>query len=260
MLLPRPPSPPLSNPPLFAYLFSVSLAKIGIRTQGSEGYGSKFGISLTPRQPIEIIPGAKPLMAGELGDMALPEGQAPLLNGMLIDQEGMMWFVDLPMDLPDQPAIYMAADGYGYTSKEAPTLKFGFCSAINRPLGISPTGKATILYHQYVDQLFSFRYKDKVLRTDTVVTPIYAPNHGELIEKNNGDFMYIPAPDFYGMDTFIFEVKAGDVVVWIYYYMSVGLPGEPTYVMDEKGERDNDVTRCPQESWIFTQPPSPRKR
>jgi hypothetical protein len=40
----------------------------------------------------------------------LPEGQAPLLNGMLIDQEDMMWFLDLPVDLPDRPAIYMAAD------------------------------------------------------------------------------------------------------------------------------------------------------
>jgi hypothetical protein len=171
--------------------------------------------------------------------------------------------LDIPMDKLD--TVYQVADNApGSVSQKEQIHHFGVCRLINgHSADIYPVGNASDLYYEYVDQSFSFSQKEAgVFRTDVVLNRVSGPVHGQLefIYPNSTDFnkyslRYTPDAEFVGTDTFTFEVEVDGVVVWIYYIMSIGLPGEPSYMPDENGERSPDLTRCPRESWKFTQLP-----
>jgi hypothetical protein len=92
----------------------------------------------------------------------------------------------------------------------------------------------------------------------------YPPRHGKLSINNSvgsttgysKSIQYIPDPEFIGADTFVVEVKSDGIVVNIFYLMMVVPPDTPRSVINVDGDRV-DVTECPQDSWIFTQPPEP---
>jgi hypothetical protein len=188
----------------------------------------------------------------------LPEGQTPLLNGIFINQEGVMWFVDLPVDLPDRPAIYMAADDSSAVSREARVYKFGVCRTINPSYQttIYPISDASDLYKEYVNEEFDFSYAFTALKV------IDGPSHGEFEHvppvatwSNKYKFEYIPT-DFNDSDTFVVEVEAYDVTVRIFYLMKIVPSDTPLSAIDEKGDRAH-ITLCEKESWLIEQPSSP---
>jgi len=169
-----------------------------------------------------------------------------------------MWISDIPMPSVDNPAIYMAAKSAKTQDKTAiAEHKLGVCRAINSPVDIVPDGDARDYFTNYLKKSFSFvNNPDGSPRTDTSVRILTKPKHGKLIKENPTAtdytqyfYKYVPDENFGDFDRFVFEVKAGGNTVKIYYTMSVGFPGEPTYAITDKGERTPDLTRCAKERW-----------
>jgi hypothetical protein len=184
-----------------------------------------------------------------------------IADGIPNAEEIIMWFMDIPMDNLDDPAIYqVAANSVSVASQEEQIHRFGVCSAINSFGDVFPVGSATDLYREYVDPSVSSDSKTGTSRynfvpNNVVLNLISSPSHGELELRRKGDnysYRYTPEPYFDGEDTFVFEVRADGVVVWIYYYMSVR-PDAPTYTLDENGKKVNDLERCPAEYWEISQ-------
>ncbi|MBI5430101.1 MAG: hypothetical protein HY938_06545 [Nitrosomonadales bacterium] len=167
-----------------------------------------------------------------------------------------MWIADAPTPNIDPPAIYLAANTVAAQAGGA-THKLGVCRAINRPADITPTGNAEMYLYQFMHKDMNFELNaNGSLRPDTSVRITEQPKHGKLVQEypNATDYRkyhykYIPDADYADYDHFVMEVTADGISVQIYYTMSVGLPGEPTYVVDENGQRTDDLSVCPKPYW-----------
>jgi hypothetical protein len=128
-------------------------------------------------------------------------------------------------------------------------------------LDIAPTGDADTYFNHYMHQGAIFSYSpDGNLRTDTSIRIIEQPKHGKLMQQfpdatdyTKYWYKYIPDADYGEFDHFVMEAKADGITVQIYYTMSVGLPGEPTYTFDDNGNRIDDLSRCPKPYWKISQ-------
>jgi len=147
---------------------------------------------------------------------------------------------------------------------------------INEPFDIAPTFYAEEYLAKYMPQGFKFdfspdggsqidnsvknfnfeNYPDSSVRTDTSVRIIEQPKHGRLVQTHPDatnyekyQYKYIPDVDYGDFDHFVMETSAGGITVQIYYTMSVSLPGEPTYVLDENGQKTDDLSRCAKPYW-----------
>ncbi|TAK59595.1 hypothetical protein [Methylobacter sp.] len=174
-----------------------------------------------------------------------------------------MWIPDLSTHPIEQPAIYLAANTQTVQmGREVVLHKLGVCSAINGPANIYPTLDAGTYSFQYLNQDLNIN-PDSSERTDISVRIIEQPKHGRLVQKyseaidyTRNHYQYIPDVDYGDYDYFVMEAKTGDITVQIYYTMSVGLSGEPTYAIGENGERIDDVERCAKPYWKISQPSS----
>lgn len=161
----------------------------------------------------------------------------------------------------DPPAIYVAANTVSEKTAAILPHKLGVCRAINSEVGIYPTGSAKTYLAHYMHQNFDFnQYPDGSPRTDTSVRIVKRPMHGRLVQEypdatnyEKFNYKYIPDVDYGDFDHFVMEAKAGGITVRIYYTMSVGLPGEPTYAFSENGEKIDDLSRCARPYWKISQ-------
>ncbi|UUZ69422.1 matrixin family metalloprotease [Polaromonas sp. P2-4] len=269
-----------------------ALKHVGITAKGTNGYETQFGISLRKRTPVEIDAGVQALMA----DTPAPElpyaDKMPILlasaQAAFNFEEGefTMWVPDVPTQYMEPPAIYLAANvASAKMGGAVAPHKLGVCMVINYPADIHPTGDAEMYLAHYAEQKFKFdfspagdvqidstvrnfnfaQYPDGSPRADTSVSVIAPPRHGTLLQENPDAtdytkyfYKYIPDEGYADYDRFALEVKGGGFTVEIYYLMSVSLPGEPTYVLDENGQKTDDLSRCPLAHWkISTSSPQP---
>ena len=176
-----------------------------------------------------------------------------------------MFMSDVPMPSTDTPAIYLAAKS-AKTQKNAASAehKLGVCYPINSVVDIGPTSNATDYFATYLKKRVDFlQNADFSSRTDVSVRILTKPKHGKLVlthpeatDYSKYDYQYIPDEGFGSFDHFAFEVRAGGNTVKIYYTMSVGLPGEPTYAFGDKGERVPDLERCAKDVWKISSLPT----
>ena len=167
-----------------------------------------------------------------------------------------MWISDVPSQQIDPPAIYMAANTVTSKAGSAGSVyKLGVCQAINREIFVSPTSDAGMYFSTYMNQYFNIK-PDGSARTGISIRIIEQPKHGRLEQEypdatdyKKYHYKYIPDENFADFDHFVIKVSEGDITMQIYYTMSVGLPGEPTYVLDANGQRVDDLSRCPKVFW-----------
>ena len=158
----------------------------------------------------------------------------------------------------DSHAIYLAANAVSdQVTGAAPVNKLGVCHAINGLDDIFPTSDAARYFANIKHQNFVFDYyPDGSVRKDISIRILEQPKHGKLVQNEpeaedigKYSYKYIPDENYSGYDKFVMEASAGGNIVQIYYMMSVSLPGEPTYTLDDNGNKVDDLSRCPRPYW-----------
>ncbi|MDO9271021.1 MAG: hypothetical protein Q7T96_18100 [Methylobacter sp.] len=196
-----------------------------------------------------------------------------------------MWVPDIPIQTIEPSAIYLAANTITARAPRGAVAphKLGVCSVINEPFDIAPTFYAEEYLAHYMSKEFKFdfspdggsqidnsaknfnfeNYPDGSVRADTRVRIIEQPKHGRLVQAHPDatdyekyHYKYIPDVDFADFDHFVVEILGGGITVQIYYTMSVSLPREPTYIMDENGQKTDDLSRCSNPYWKISIAPN----
>ena len=169
-----------------------------------------------------------------------------------------MWIADGSTQAIDPPAIYIVAKNTTANPKQpsGSELKVGVCQVIKVETDISPGSDATRYFEKNGTRTFSFETLNGSYRLDTDLTVFQQPKHGVLLRTypEATDFtkyfyQYVPNEGFAGYDKFAFNVKAGEKSVKVYYTMAVMHPGEPTYLINEYGQRTDNLTECPRGFW-----------
>lgn len=112
---------------------------------------------------------------------------------------------------------------------------------------------------EYLKKSFSYTYLDdyQTPRSNSTLLIIQQPKFGKLIQEdsvNKFEYRYSPNENFSGTDHFAFELKAGEMVVQVFYTMNILEEGEPIYAIGDNGERVTLV--CNPEYWKISQRPS----
>ena len=169
-----------------------------------------------------------------------------------------MWLADISMQAIDLPAIYIAAKNTNANDKQRSSgdLKVGVCQVMKVETDIYPTSAATRYFERNGTRTFSFETLNGSHRLDTNLTVIQQPKHGMLVRRypeaenyTKYHYQYVPSEGYAGHDKFAFNVKAGEKSVKVHYTMAVMHPGEPTYLINEYGQRTDNLTECPRGSW-----------
>ena len=169
-----------------------------------------------------------------------------------------MWLADVSMQAIDLPAIYLAAKNTTAIPKQRSSgeLKVGVCRVMKVETNISPNSDATRYFEKNGTRTFSFETLNGSARLDTDLTVLEQPKHGmldrrypEAADYTKYFYQYVPNEGYAGYDKFAFNVKAGEKSVKVFYTMAVMHPGEPTYLINEYGQRTDDLTECPRGFW-----------
>lgn len=179
-----------------------------------------------------------------------------------------MTITDMPININNQPAIYLASGDISTFSKDKLIHlpeKLGVCIPANDYVNINAVSH--VENYQYLNNFkgMAFRYNpDGSEKDDIEIEVLEQPKHGAIIKDYVDDsgwvhtgYRYIPNFDYYDQDSpksplepdqFVMEIKAGDTSVKLYYTISVEF-GIPTYTRDEHGHRIDDLSRCPKQVW-----------
>ncbi len=149
----------------------------------------------------------------------------------------------------DPSGIVLAVETAKATAA-TPTHQLGKCEAIGRGL--------IFLNPLFDAQRYSQDFAGKQLKFDRAseLRVVKAPTHGVFEQSSPAEerakfhYRYIldETRDFMGDDYIVVDIQSGSDVLRIYYRMSVNV-GQPTWTLDEDGNKIPDLSRCPQELW-----------
>lgn len=244
------------------------LKALGISTENSAGYNTKFGFTLNARQPVNIP------VARHLEAIAQPEpepdvaaAQAALLT-LQNEFEVRPEEVDMLMDVPTMPpantvivvdakTLRIATKGvYGtvgvcYLSATADQLK-ALSDLGGDRFALSIRGMAGNIFSQGRMQPPTRELPDY----DTApIKLLLTPEHGRLTKMQDGDFYYTPNSKFTGNDRAEFEVDFGTgYKVKVVYFIKVNAKFDWT-----KNPPSHD-RYCPPDGWwriSYAEPSTP---